>query len=449
MLTMTWLLAAAALTLIGSAAMAQNAAQTVPATSPTANVLRPREGETWAVDSVHEIAWVMRGSGEASSAEISVSFDGGKTWEPVGKSDAGATAMRWKVPDKVGKKVRLRIALSRGPTFESDLFSIIPSQEVKSYKWTKVTTEGPFAGRDGAGALTYKGKMYLLGGWNPGDKVHFPRICNNEVWSSVNGKDWTLEKPNTYLDKTFDPASDWEGRHTAGYVIFKDKMWIVGGDGNQGYMIHDTWNSSDGKKWTRVSGKETPPWAPRILHYTVAFKDWIWVMGGQTLPQFAPADQHYYSDVWRTKDGVKWEQVTPKAPWHHRGQIGHSAVFKGRIWILGGGTYDTPTQPQRLFFHDVWSSEDGVNWECHVENAPWEPRQYHDVAVWDDKLWVLEGYYKANRKDCWYSADGVNWYEVPNTPWPERHAASPFVHDGSLWMVVGNNMTPDVWRLTK
>ena len=32
--------------------------------------------------------------------------------------------------------------------------------------------------------------------------------------------------------------------------------------------------------------------------------------------------------------------------------IGGSAVFQGRIWILGGGTYDTPETPTRNFYND-------------------------------------------------------------------------------------------------
>jgi hypothetical protein len=123
-------------------------------------------------------------------------------------------------------------------------------------------------------------------------------------------------------------------------------------------------------------------------------------------------------------------------------------VFKDRIWILGGGTYDTPTTPKRKFFNDVWSSADGVTWERHTESAPWAPRQYHDVAVFDGRLWVLEGGDgRANRKDVWYSSDGANWRELPNTPWAPRHAASVFTFRDALWMVAGNNMFPDVWKL--
>lgn len=322
------------------------------------------------------------------------------------------------------------------------------------YEWVNVTMAAQFAPRDGAGALSYQGKMWFLGGWNPAaaTRKFFPRICNNEVWSSPDGKDWTLVKPNTFLDAKFDPTSDWEGRHTAGYVVHQNRMWIVGGDVNQGHYHFDVWNSTDGVKWGLVNRDQPVPWGPRALHYTVAHAGKIFVIGGQTVPPFAKAEEKFYRDVWTTTDGIKWEEVKPVEPfWVQRGMIGGSAVHQGRIWILGGGTYDTPTKPKRLFYNDVWSSPDGVKWTKHLDAAPWKPRQYHDVAVWDDRLWVMEGYNVegGNRKDVWYSADGSHWHEVPNTPWKPRHAASVFVHDGALWMVAGNNMESDVWKLRR
>lgn len=320
------------------------------------------------------------------------------------------------------------------------------------YEWKQVTAKAAFAPRDGAGALVLHGRMFFIGGWNPGDKTNFPRICNNEVWSSKDGHDWVLEKKNTFLDRSFDATRDWEGRHTAGYAVFQDKLWIIGGDVNQGHYHFDVWNSADGKQWTYVNKDQPVPWGPRALHYTVVHQNKIWVIGGQTVPPFAPEAERFYRDIWNTEDGIQWQQVKLTEPcWSQRGMIGGSAVFKGRIWVLGGGTYDTPKIPSRQFFNDVWSSEDGSQWTLHTKAAPWHPRQYHEVAVFDDKLWVMEGYHKegGNRKDVWYSADGEHWTEVPNTPWAPRHAASVFVHDGSLWMVAGNNMTSDVWRLQR
>ena len=310
----------------------------------------------------------------------------------------------------------------------------------KAYRWTQVTLEAAFAGRDGAGALTFKDRMWFLGGWNPKDKVHFPKICNSEVWSSADGKDWRLEILQ----------APWEGRHTAGYAVHDGKMWIVGGDCNQHHYQPDVWSSSDGVHWTLVNGNV--PWGMRVLHVTVVHEGKIWVIGGQTMPGFAKAGpgEAFYNDVWNSSDGANWTRVTAHAAWSPRGMIGGSAVFNGRMWLLGGGTYDTPATPTRQFFNEVWSSADGVDWTLHAASTPWEARQYHDVAAFDGRMWVMEGYEgRGNRNDVWYSSDGVNWYEVPDTPWAPRHAASVFVYDDALWMVAGNNMFPDVWRLSR
>lgn len=316
------------------------------------------------------------------------------------------------------------------------------------YTWTLVTQEAPFTPRDGAGALVFDDRMWLIGGWNP-KHDDFPAICVNDVWSSPDGQDWTCVKPNVFGCDGFDPQTDWEGRHTAGYAIHNRRMWIVGGDCIQGHYQDDVWSSTDGRSWDRHT--KSAPWAPRALHYTVAHDDFLWVLGGQTVPQFAPETEAFHNDIWRSSDGAIWECVSRNLPFPQRGMIGGSAVHDGRIWILGGGTYDTPDRPDRLFYNDVWSTSDGIDWTCHTTSAPWHPRQYHEVAVWDDHLWVLEGYHAAsgNRNDVWYSPDGVTWHNLPDTPWPPRHAASVFVHRDALWMVAGNNMQSDVWKLTR
>jgi len=415
-------------------------------------LVSPNGGETWAAGSRHYIRWESSQKDGSQTPVAEYTIDNGKHWMKVPAIAAGAGYLLWPLPNQSAHQCRVRVRDQRsGASAESRAeFAIVPSQAIAGYYWEQVTPQAPFAARDGAGALVFKERMWLLGGWHPTDKRHFPRITNNEVWSSADGTTWDLVKPNTFVDRNFDPAGDWEGRHTAGYAVYRNKMWIVGGDANQGHYQFDVWNSADGKSWTRVNKGRDVPWGPRALHYTVVFKDRIWVMGGQTMPEFAPAKEKFYRDIWNTTDGVNWQKISPQGPyWPARGMIGGSVVFDDRIWILGGGTYDTPTTPERNYYNDVWSSADGVRWQCHAEMAPWAPRQYHEVAVFDDRMWVLEGYNEANRKDVWYSSDGANWYPLPNTPWDARHAASIYVHDNALWVVAGNNLAPDVWKLQR
>lgn len=300
--------------------------------------------------------------------------------------------------------------------------------------WIEVQPNAAFPVLDGGGALVFDDKMWLLGGWAPGAIPH--PYTTSEVWVSTDGTNWVSQG-----------TAPWEPRHTAGYVVYDDKMWIVGGDANSGHYQNDVWNTSDGTNWTQVTANV--PWGDRVLHHTVAFDGRIWVMGGQKLPQFiqsGPTDEMFYNDVWCTTNGVDWTRVLEHAPWEPRGMIGGNVVFQDKLWLLGGGTYDTPLVPVRKLCNDVWNTEDGVNWTLVVDHAPWRPRQYHDVAVFDDLMWVLEGAGPGNRNDVWFSSDGVTWFELQNTPWPARHAASVFVYDGGLWMVAGN-LWNDVWKL--
>lgn len=414
----------------------------------------PRGAEVWSVGSYHMVRWNPKKVGNAPELAASYSTDAGETWTTISSVSLRPAegVLRWKIPGPPRKSVRLRISnpLSGVTVSNTTPFEISPSQAVNNYQWQNVTQKAAYAPRDGAGSLTFKNRMFLLGGWHPGNKQQFPMICNNEVWSSVNGADWVLVKKNTHLDKNFDRDADWEGRHTGGYVVYRDRMWLVGGDTNQGHYQPDIWNSADGRTWTQVNRGQLAPWSPRALHHTVVFQDKIWVMGGQTMPAFAPSCEAFYRDIWTTTDGKTWTEVKPRDPyWSSRGMIGGGVVFGGRLWILGGGTYDTPTTKARKYFNDVWSTDDGVHWKNHTTRAPWPSRQYHHVTVYDGRMWVLGGYRAGDRDDVWYSRDGTNWYRQFGTPWQARHAASVFVHDKSLWMAAGSCMSRDVWRLQR
>lgn len=149
-----------------------------------------------------------------------------------------------------------------------------------------------------------------------------------------------------------------------------------------------------------------------------------------------------------TGSGYRWVNVVMRADFAPRDGAG-ALVYHDRMWLIGGWNSRDEAYFPLDCVNDVWSSTDGVQWQCHTRSAPWHPREYHDVAVFDDKMWVLEGWNKENRNDVWYSADGVEWHEVPGTPWKPRHAASVFVYRDALWVVAGNNMESDVWKLER
>jgi hypothetical protein len=301
-----------------------------------------------------------------------------------------------------------------------------------TYKWEKITDNAAFSPRDGAGALSLNNKMWLLGGWNPD---LFKDKCVSQVWSSSNGEKWTMECD-----------APWEPRHIAGYAVFREHMWVIGGDVNQGHYQNDIWCSKDGINWDNVS--KDIPWLNRATHHTVVFNDKLWVLGGQEVNHFLkpenPRQNNYYNDVWHTADGRNWTQVTKNIPWTPRGQIMGAVVLNNGMWLLGGGTYNP-----RSYNNDVWFSQNGADWRRVNRNAPWCPRQFHNTIAFDDKMWVIGGFDgMGDLNDVWYSKDGNVWTELKDTPWAARHAASVFTHNNSLYLAAGF-MFNDVWRLTK
>lgn len=294
------------------------------------------------------------------------------------------------------------------------------------YTWQRITSRSPFLERDGAGMVAYNSKLWLLGGWNPFEFK--PNGVTNEIWSTPDGHTWT-----------FEGNAPWSARHIQGSVVFQDKMWILCGDNNDGTYKNDVWNSSDGIHWTRVL--DNAPWGNRVSPYVTVFNDKIWLMGGE---QFLPMSDTVYNDVWNSADGVVWDKVLESAPWAPRSMIQGSAILNDKIWIFGGGKYNEP----QIYYHDVWSSSDGIVWDSVNASPPWTPRAFVNIASFDNKLWVLDGYNNGDRNDVWCSPDGIHWSQLLNTPWPARHAASVAVFDSSLWITAGR-LWNDVWRLKK
>jgi hypothetical protein len=286
-----------------------------------------------------------------------------------------------------------------------------------------------FRPRDGAGALTFEGKMWLLGGWNPGDVP----TTNSQVWSSTDGVNWGLVT-----------TAPWEGRHDAGYAVLNNKMWIVGGDKNSGHYQNDVWSSSDGVTWDLVTSNV--PWANRATQYVLAFDNRLWLMGGQQIFE-VPGPVVAYNDVYSSVDGATWQLETPNAAWSRRGIMMGNVVFQGRMWVIGGGQYDV-----RTFNNDVWSSADGIAWKQVLANAPWTARQFHNITVFDNKIWVLaggDGESQGGLNDVWYSTDGATWTQLEGSPWISRHAASVFVQNNYLWLACGSDVSTynDVWKM--
>ena len=260
-----------------------------------------------------------------------------------------------------------------------------------------------------------------------------------DVWSSGDGKVWDLVQPN----------APWKHSDLPMTTVFDGKMWLMGGWYNGRLKDHsasnEVWSSTDGKEWTQATAKAA--WTPRIAGGLVAFKGKMWLLGG-TEDYYFGDDKSLKNDVWFTENGKDWKQATANAGWSPRAY--HQAVVHGgKMWVLGGGNY-VPTYHAK---NDVWSSEDGINWKPVTEKAPWHERLWFSSVVYRDRIWVLGGWSKVpdqNWGDVWYSKDGKDWTEYkPAVRWKERHEHSAYVWKDKIWIAGGHAkpLSNEVWSL--
>lgn len=306
--------------------------------------------------------------------------------------------------------------------------------------WSALSRNNTWVPRDGSGLLGLDGVLYWLGGWNP--LVWAAPSTVNHVWKSTDG------------GRTWSQISNapWEVRHSAGWLVGDGRIWVVGGDANTGHYQYDVWSAvPDGSgdlTWTLVTANAAPLSQGRVLHQTFWFDDKIWIVGGQTINEIAPSTKPgspYYSDVWSSPDGVTWTLISDSNSWSPNVSVIGSVVKDDKIWLVGGGAYDTQGNP-RVYKNSVWSSEDGVTWVDVPQTAPFTPRQYNSICILRDHFVIVGGTNGSDMNDCWVSKDGSNWRQVA-TPWPARHATSAVVYDDELIMLGGPLTDTTVWKM--
>jgi len=341
------------------------------------------------------------------------------------------------------------------------------SEAASSYEWQRlVTTIAPdWIQRDG-NTLTYlpaTGRFWMVAGWNgypPPDGFDYvdpalglvPHATTNEVWSSGDGLRWRKDLADDH------PGFD--RRHGHATLMWRDKLWMIGGDWWRQEYNHDVVSSPDGVNWT-VEVAQTP-WPDRAVLVAGVYDDKLWVVGGQTLD--GPREDFvYHNDVWSSADGVNWLQVAADAPasatrWSGRGSVNELVEFNGRMWLVGGARYRDDAVGSS-FFAEVWSTTDGVTWTQHTA-PPWQGRIWPDVRVWDGKLWLLFGHDNfANLNDTWFTEDGETWtaFAADRNVHPGSHAQGVAVADDFLLYAGGSysyglgptirDTDKSVWRL--
>lgn len=385
--------------------------------------LSPKATDAYVQGDTAIINWTYDNLAVGDSVLLDYRINGSGAWIPSTQNNlVDWTPFIFPMNYPIGTVVEFRITDLQNP------FNTASTGEfrVSEYKWEKVLDTLPFTNRDGVGLLNFQNKMWLIGGWDP-PHHESNNYTTSEVWNSSDGVNWT-----------FVNEAPWQGRHCSGWLVHNSAMWVIGGDPQSG-ALRDVWKSIDGINWTQI--RDTiPNFSPlRTMHNTASLNGKILNFGGQQV-QYV---EENLNQVWESTNGLDWTQL-PDAPWIGRGMMLNSCVDNvGNMWMLGGGRlWD------RRCFNDVWKTSDGINWDLVTQSAPWSPRYWHNVAWYDNKMWVMNGIVnQTDNNETWYSEDGVDWYELKNPKQLARHAGSCTVYDNGVWMMAGI-ATNDVWKLT-
>lgn len=300
--------------------------------------------------------------------------------------------------------------------------------------WVRVTDQAGWQPRDSQGEVVFKDQLWIFGGWF-NSFAEPPR----DVWSSGDGKSWELVAKD----------APWKHSDLPMTLVHDNRMWFMGGWYKGRLPGHsassEVWSSTDGSRWEQAT--MAAGWTPRIAAAAVVFKNKMWILGGTENYYFGD-DQSLKNDVWSSENGRDWKRVTAKAGWSPRAYH-QAAVLGNKLYVFGGGNY----VPKYHAVNDVWSSEDGEHWTQVTDAAAWSPRLWFSTAVYRDKMWVLGGWSNSPSKnwgDAWYSADGKTWHELKaETKWKERHEHSAFVFQDKLWIAGGHAqpLSSEVWSL--
>jgi hypothetical protein len=319
------------------------AVATTFAQEPSPNWVRVTERAPWqARDSSGELVfggrmWLFGGWFDSFSPpprDVWSSADG-QNWEQV---TAEAPWKHSDLPMTVVFQDRMWIM---GGWYNGRLPGHSASNEVWSSRdgkdWTQVIAQAGWSPRIAAGIVSFRGRMWILGGT---ENYYFgdESSLKNDVWSSADGVQWKRESPH----------APWSPRAYHAALVHDDKLWVLGG-GNYVPEYHarnDVWCSSDGVTWEQVT--DNAPWAPRLWFSAVVYRQQMWVLGGwSNLPS------RNYGDVWHSADGRQWRQLITPIMWKERHE--HSAfVHDDQLWIAGGHA-----QP---LSSEVWSLKLPTNW---------------------------------------------------------------------------------------
>ena len=314
-----------------------------------------------------------------------------------------------------------------GPSFESyEWTEIRPTQFFNPLHWEP---------RAGLQAVELHNKLFVIAGRSP-KNTDIPRdsLIHGDVWVSHDlGVNWEE------MLEDAEAAGLWRNRAYFEAVTQGNHMYILGGQNfvtepappffcdawppelgpcpefiTVSDFFNDVWRSTDGVNWQEMTSEA--PWEARAGLSAASFKGHLWVMAGSQNDDasIGGLDRKFFNDVWYSKDGSQWHAATKDAPWEARAG-GVVLVKGGWLYMLGGEKgFTDPVD----YFNDVWRTKNVKHWELVTDNAGWSPRPGHKCAVLANYFVCMGGFgIPFNPMDIWVSKNGANWRQVSDSPW--------------------------------
>lgn len=272
-------------------------------------------------------------------------------------------------------------------------------------------------------------------------------------------------------------------------IVFKDRIWLIGGQDQSDTILSDIWSSSDGENWTLETN--AAPFGAIKAHSIVVFNEKMWLYSGSN-------GVILNNKIWSSVDGTNWVEETNDSMWNRVPFYGQNAttlfVFDEKIWRFAsydGSTGDLTTERYiwnssdgknwtlvsenhgfdlkygmevipfqgKLIgiegstfnsnkFTKIWQSNNGIDWEVIAEDLPFTFSYYSEAQILDDKLYMTAG---SNYSELWFTEDGINWQQaVKDKKYPTRYANASIVFQNKIYIIGGGTHTDaynDVWVL--
>lgn len=286
--------------------------------------------------------------------------------------------------------------------------------------WTSSSSPMPYGPREGASAVGFDNKIWVIGGNQMQATAQSPAVGEKADVFEIDTRGGA-----GFVTQT----AAFGARKFHRVVSFDGRLWLIGGmRGTPAQYLNDIWSSADGQSWTRVTA--AAPFAPRAEHSLTVFAGRLWVIAGRN-------SGGYLNDVWSSFDGVNWQL---ESSFGNHGRAGHRAVVhNSRLHVIG-----------RAEFLDyfVYSTVDGVSWQHHdpVDVATWNTR--FAAVAFRNRLWMFGGTDQPTgsaccaRGDVWSSTDANTWrYEGLGSPFSSMPGANLWKFNNQLYLTASSTHT--------